>query len=60
MESKNFSSEQIWNEVVPLTSENKSAEDHFETKLQAKFNESGQIFEQQPEELMEFKEKQHQ
>ena len=46
---KKFSSEQIENKIVTLTHETLSSEDWFETKLQAKFDKSDQIFEQ-PEE----------
>ena len=37
-----------------------SSEDYYETKLQAKFDKSDQIFEQPEEELMYYIEKQHQ
>ena len=40
--------------MVTLTSETLSSEDCFETKLQAKFDEYYQIFEQPEEEFMDF------
>ena len=46
--------------MVTITSETLSSEDCFETKLQAKFDRSYQIFEQAEEELMDFIEQQHQ
>ena len=46
-ETNKFSSKLIVNEVVTITSETPSSEDHFETKLQAKFDKSDQTFEQQ-------------
>ena len=49
MEPNNFSSEHIKNEVLTLTSQHSSSKDRFETKLQAKFDKSDQIFEQQDE-----------
>ena len=49
MEPNKLSSEHIENEVLTLTSKTLSSEDCLETKLQAKFNKSDQIFEQ-PEE----------
>ena len=55
-----FSSENIENKMVTPTSETLSSEDCFETKLQAKFDRSYQIFEQAEEELMDFIEQQHQ
>ena len=49
MEPNKFSSERIINEVLTLSSETSSSEDFFETKLQAKFDSSDQIFEQPDE-----------
>ena len=46
--------------MVPLTSGNPFSDDHFETKLQAKFDKYDQSFKHQEEELMGFKGKQHQ
>ena len=46
--------------MVTLTSKTPSSVDHFETKTQAKFAKSDQKFEQQQEEFMDIKEKQHQ
>ena len=60
MELKKFSPEHIKNEVLTLTSENSSSEDHFETKLQAKFDKSDHIFEQPEEEFRAFIEQQRQ
>ena len=51
MEPNKFSSEHIENEAFTLTSEISYSEDFFETKLQAKFDKSDQIFEQ-PEEVL--------
>ena len=55
-----LSLEHIENKVVTLTSETSSSEYRFETKLQAKLDKSDQSFEQQEEELIYFKVKQHQ
>ena len=41
-----FSSEHIINEVLTLNSGTSSSEDWFETKIQAKFDKSDQIFKQ--------------
>ena len=41
-----FSSEHIQNEVLTITSEHPCSEDHFEIKIQAKFDKYDQIFEQ--------------
>ena len=46
--------------MVTLTYETLSSEDCFETKLQANFNKSDQIFEQPEEEFMDFMELNHQ
>ena len=46
--------------MVALTSETKSSEYRFETKLQAKFDKSDKSFEQEEEEFMDFKVKHHQ
>ena len=46
METKHFSSEHIKNEVLTLTYENLSSEDCSETKIQANFDKSDQIFDQ--------------
>ena len=46
MSPNKFSSEHIENKMVTITSETLSSEDCFETKLQAKFNKSDQIFEE--------------
>ena len=46
MEPNKFSPEYIENEVFTLTSETSYSEDCFETKIQAKFDKSDQIFEQ--------------
>ena len=46
MEPKTFSSEHIQNRVLTLNSETSSSEHLYVTKLQAKFDESDQIFEQ--------------
>ena len=46
--------------MLPITPENLSFEDFFETKLQAKFDKSDQIFEQPEEELIDFVEQYHQ
>ena len=43
LESNNFSSEHIGDEVVPITSETPSYEDRFETKLEAKFYKSDKV-----------------
>ena len=40
--------------MLTLTSETSSSEDFFETKIQAKFDKSDQIFEQPEEELIYF------
>ena len=45
--------------MITLTSETSSSEHRFETKLQAKFNRSNQIFKQE-EELMDLNVKQNQ
>ena len=50
MEPNKLSSEYIENEVLTLTSETSSSEDCLETKIQAKFNKSDQMFEQPEEE----------
>ena len=42
-----FSWEHIVNEVVTITSETPYNEDHFDTKIQAKFDKSDHDFEQQ-------------
>ena len=55
-----FSSEHIINEVLTLNSGTSSSEDWFETKIQAKFDKSDQIFNQTGEELMDITEQQHQ
>ena len=55
MEPNKFSSEQIKHDFFTLTSE-----DSLETKIQAKFNKSDQIFEQPEEELMAVIEQQNQ
>ena len=47
MEPKMFASEHIGNKVLTLSSETTYSEDHFETKLQAKFDKYDQYFEQQ-------------
>ena len=60
MESNNLSSEHIENDVLTLTYETLYSEDSSETKLQAKFDISDQIFEQPKEKLMDFIEQQHQ
>ena len=49
MDSNKFSSEHIENIMVTIISETLSSVDWFETKIQAKFDKSDQIFEQ-PEE----------
>ena len=54
MEPNTFSLERIKNEVLTLTYETSSSEDYYETKLQAKFDKSDQIFEQLEEEFMDF------
>ena len=59
-ETIKFLIRKIEKEVLTITSENSSYEDRFETKLQAKFDKYDQSFEQQQEELMNFKERQHQ
>ena len=46
MEPKTFSSEHNENEVLTLTSETSSSKHRYMTKLQAKFDEYDQIFEQ--------------
>ena len=46
MDSNKFSSKHIENKMVTLSSENLSSEDCFETKPQAKFDQSDQKFEQ--------------
>ena len=60
MEPNNFSSEHIENECLTITTKTSSSEDCFETKLQAKFDKSDQMFEEPEEELMYFIEQQHQ
>ena len=60
MESNKLSSKQIGNGVFPIIHTTPSSEDHFETKLQSKFDKSDQILEQQEEELMGIKVRQHQ
>ena len=45
MDLNKLSSEHIENKMVTLTSDTLSSEDWFETKLQAKFDKSDQIFE---------------
>ena len=59
MEPKQFSSEHIKNERLTLTYEIPYSEDCFETKLQAKFYKSDQIFEQPEEKFMDFIEQQN-
>ena len=59
-EPKNFLSEHIENELLTLNVGTSSFEDFLETKLQAKFDKSDQIFEQPEEELMDFMEQQNQ
>ena len=59
MEPSKFSSEHIENEVLTLTSETSSSEYCFETKLQAKFDKSDQIFKQTEEALIYFMKQQH-
>ena len=59
MESNKFLSKYIGNKLVPLNSETPYSENQFYTKLQAKFDKSDQCFEQQEEELIQFKEIQH-
>ena len=46
MEPKFLSTEHIENKMVTLTSGTLSSEDCFETKIQAKFGKSDQLFEQ--------------
>ena len=46
--------------MLTLTYETSPSYDCFETKLQAKFDNSDQIFEQPEEEFMDFMEQQHQ
>ena len=60
MESNKFSSEYIEKWMITLTSKTLSSEDWFETKLQAKFDKSDQIFEQPEKYLIDFIEQQHQ
>ena len=48
-------SEIIQNEVLTITSENPSSEDHFDRKFQDNIYPSNQIFEQPEEKLTEFK-----
>ena len=59
MDPNKFLSEHITNKMVTFTSETFSSEDCFETKLQAKFDKSDQIFEQPEEELVDFMEQQN-
>ena len=60
MEPNMFSSEHIQNEVLTLTSETPSSEYCFDTRLQAKFEKTDQIFEQSEEELIYLIEQQYQ
>ena len=60
MKPNKLSSEHIQNEVITLTYETSSSEYLFETKLQAKFDKSDQMFEQIEEELIDFIVKLHQ
>ena len=60
MEPKTFSLEHIENKFLTLTSKNLSSEDFLETKIQAMFDKSDQIFEQTEEYLVDFMEQQHQ
>ena len=55
MESNMISSEHIQIEVLNITSEHPSSEDHFERKSQAKISPSDQIFEKQEEQLIYFR-----
>ena len=50
-----FSSEPIQNELLTLTFEHPSSEDHFERKFQAKISPSDQNYEKQEEELIYYK-----
>ena len=54
MKPKKLSSEHIKNEVLTLSYETSSSEYWFETKLQAKFDKTNQIFKQTEKELMDF------
>ena len=56
---RKFSSGSIQNEVLNITSEHASSEDHFERKYQFNISPSDKSFEKQEEELIEFKEEQH-
>ena len=60
MEPKTFSSENIENKMVTLNYETVSYEDCFETKLQAKCDESDIFLKQPEEEFVDFVEQQHQ
>ena len=60
MDPNKFSSEQIKNKTVTLTSKIVSSEYCFETKLQTKFDKYDQSFEQPEEKSMNFIEQQHQ
>ena len=54
-ELRKSSSGPIQNELLTLTSENPSYEDHSERKFQNNISPSDQSFEKQEEELIEFK-----
>ena len=56
---RKFSSGTIQNKVLTINSEHLSSEDHFERKFQDKISPYDQIFEKKEEELIEFKEKNH-
>ena len=60
IEPNKFSSEHIKNEVLTITYDNSYSEYNFENKIQAKFDKSNKMFEQQEEEFMDFKVKQKQ
>ena len=60
MEPNKFSSEHIKNECITPTYETSSYEDCLETKIQANFYKSDQIFEHPEEELIYSIKQQHQ
>ena len=57
--SNMLSSEHIQNKVLTLTFEHPSSVNQFERKFQAKISPYGRSFENQEEELIEFKEEHH-